>query len=123
VTETDLGLGNGRALHVYDTGAGGADGRLAVFWHRGTPNIGTPPEPLFVAASRLGIRWVSYDRPGYGRSTPHPGRDIASAAAHVSAIADALGIDRGGRSPWALCVSYVRHTTKPPCLYIRRLSA
>jgi pimeloyl-ACP methyl ester carboxylesterase len=70
VTETDLGLGNGRALHVYDTGAGGADGRLAVFWHRGTPNIGTPPEPLFVAASRLGIRWVSYDRPGYGRSTP-----------------------------------------------------
>jgi pimeloyl-ACP methyl ester carboxylesterase len=37
---------------------------------------------------------VSYDRPGYGGSTPHPGRDVASAAADVSSIADALGISR-----------------------------
>ena len=72
VTETDLGLGDGRTLHVYDTGADGADGRLAVFWHHGTPNIGAPPGPLFAAAVRLGIRWVSYDRPGYGGSTPLP---------------------------------------------------
>jgi pimeloyl-ACP methyl ester carboxylesterase len=35
--------------------------------------------PFFPAAERLGIRWVSYDRPGHGGSTPHPGRDIASA--------------------------------------------
>ena len=39
-----------------------------------------------------GIRWVSYDRPGYGGSTPHPGRDVASAAADVASVADALGI-------------------------------
>jgi pimeloyl-ACP methyl ester carboxylesterase len=94
VTETDLVLSDGRTLHVYDTGADGADGRLAVFWHHGTPNIGAPPEPLFAAATRLGIRWVSYDRPGYGGSTPYRGRDVASAAAYVSSIADALGIDR-----------------------------
>ena len=69
--ETDLDLGGGRTLHAYDTGADDADGaRLAVFWHHGTPNIGAPPEPLFAAAARLGIRWVSYDRPGYGGSTP-----------------------------------------------------
>jgi pimeloyl-ACP methyl ester carboxylesterase len=91
VKETDLRLAHGRTLHVYDTGA---DGRLAVFWHHGTPNIGAPPEPLFAAAEELGIRWVSYDRPGYGGSTPWRGRDVASAAAHVSGIADALGIDR-----------------------------
>ena len=91
VTETDLGLGNGRTLHVYDTGA---DGQLAVFWHHGSPNIGAPPKPLFAAADELGIRWVSYDRPGYGGSTPHRDRDVASAAADVSAVADALGIDR-----------------------------
>ena len=94
--ETDLGLGDGRTLHVYDTGAdnraGHSDGRLAVVWHHGTPNIGAPPEPLFPAAARLGMRWVSYDRPGYGGSTPYPGRDVASAAADVSSIADALGI-------------------------------
>ena len=92
VTQTDLDLGDGRKLHVYDTNAGDADGRLAVFWHHGTPNIGAPPEPLFGAAARLGLRWVSYDRPGYGGSTPLPGRDVASAAACVSSIADALGL-------------------------------
>ena len=94
VTETDLELSNGRTLHVYDTGADDADGRFAVFWHHGTPNIGAPPEPLFPAAAQLGIRWVSYDRPGYGGSTPHLGRDLASAAAYVSSVADALGIDQ-----------------------------
>jgi len=35
---------------------------------------------------------VSHDRPGYGGSTPRPGRDVASAASDVAAIADALGI-------------------------------
>jgi pimeloyl-ACP methyl ester carboxylesterase len=94
VTQTDLELGDGRTLHVYDTGADDADGRLAVFWHHGTPNIGAPPEPLFAAAARLGIRWVSYDRPGYGGSSPYRDRDVASAADYVSCVADALGIDR-----------------------------
>jgi pimeloyl-ACP methyl ester carboxylesterase len=94
VTETDLELADGRTLHAYDTGADGAAGRLAVFWHHGSPNIGAPPEPLFAAADRLGIRWVSYDRPGYGGSTPRPDRDVASAAGYASAVADTLGIDR-----------------------------
>jgi pimeloyl-ACP methyl ester carboxylesterase len=94
VTEVELELGDGRTLHVYDTGAYGTDSRLAVFWHHGTPNIGAPPEPLFADAVRLRIRWVSYDRPGYGGSTSYPGRDVASAAADVATVADALGIDR-----------------------------
>ena len=94
MTQTDLELGDGRTLHVYDTGADDADGRLAVFWHHGTPNIGAPPEPLFAAAARLGIRWVSYDRPGYGGSSPYRNRDVASAADYVSCVADVLGIDR-----------------------------
>ncbi|MBA2512230.1 MAG: alpha/beta hydrolase [Rubrobacteraceae bacterium] len=94
MTETDLELGDGRTLHAYDAGADGADRRLAVFWHHGSPNIGAPPEPLFPAADRLGIRWVSYDRPGYGGSTPRPNRDVASAADDASAVADALGIDQ-----------------------------
>ncbi|MFD0419642.1 alpha/beta fold hydrolase [Streptomyces sp. NPDC127108] len=110
VTETDLRLSDGRRLHVYDTGgdaghdsgygagsgtgAGAGDPRLTVLWHHGTPNIGAPPAPLFPAASRLGIRWVSYDRPGYGGSSPDPGRSLATAAADAVAVADALGIDR-----------------------------
>jgi pimeloyl-ACP methyl ester carboxylesterase len=67
-----------------------------VFWHHGTPNLGAPPQPLFAAAARLGIRWVSFDRPGYGRSTPRPGRDLAATAEDVAAVADALAIDRFG---------------------------
>ncbi len=94
VTEIDLDLGGGRTLHVYDAPADGADDQLAVFWHHGTPNVGAPPEPLFPAAAQLGIRWVSYDRPGYGGSTPRPGRDVASAAADAARVADALGIGR-----------------------------
>jgi pimeloyl-ACP methyl ester carboxylesterase len=93
VDETDLQLPDGRTLHVYDTG--GRD-RLAVFWHHGTPNIGAPPRPLFAAADRLGVRWLGYDRPGYGGSTPDPGRTTASAAADVAAVADALGVQRFG---------------------------
>jgi pimeloyl-ACP methyl ester carboxylesterase len=92
VTETDLDLGGGRTLHVYDTRAGGES--LTVFWHHGTPNTGAPPGPLLAASAERGIRWVSHDRPGYGGSTPQPGRDVASAAADVASIADALGIGR-----------------------------
>lgn len=92
VTETDLALSGGRTLHVYDTDGSGA--RLVVFWHHGTPNMGAPPEPLMAASGRLGIRWVSHDRPGYGSSTARPGRDLASAATDVAAVADALGVER-----------------------------
>ncbi|MGH3759243.1 alpha/beta fold hydrolase [Actinophytocola sp.] len=90
MTEFDLALADGRTLHVYDTGPAG---ELVVYWHHGTPNIGTPPEPL-VTDAELGIRWVSHDRPGYGGSTPLPGRSVGSAATDVASVADALGIDR-----------------------------
>ncbi|WP_409492881.1 alpha/beta fold hydrolase [Amycolatopsis sp. cmx-11-12] len=94
VTETDLALNDGRTLHVYDTGPGDTETRLLVFWHHGTPNVGAPPEPLLAAAAERGVRWVSHDRPGYGGSTPHPGRAISSVAADVAAIADALGVEK-----------------------------
>jgi pimeloyl-ACP methyl ester carboxylesterase len=94
VRELDLALADGRTLHAYDTGTGERADGLTVVWHHGTPNIGLPPEPLFATSDRLGIRWVAYDRPGYGGSSRRPGRDLASAAADTSAVADALRIDR-----------------------------
>ncbi|MBB6627849.1 alpha/beta hydrolase [Nocardioides sp. KIGAM211] len=93
MTETDVTLPDGRVLHAYDTGAR-EDGLLPVLWLHGTPNVGTPPRPLFADARRLGLRWLGYDRPGYGGSTPAPGRSIASAADDVAAVLDALGVDR-----------------------------
>ncbi|GAA0240465.1 hypothetical protein GCM10010492_44510 [Saccharothrix mutabilis subsp. mutabilis] len=81
---------DGRTIHAHDTGTGG----FPAFWLHGTPNTGAPPEPLFADADRLGLRWVSYDRPGHGGSTRTPGRDVASAARDVAAVADALDLDR-----------------------------
>ena len=100
VTESEVDLRDGHVLHVYDTGDPGTPGTpgtpegepLVVVWHHGTPNIGAPPRPLFAAAARLGIRWVSYDRPGYGGSTARPDRSVASAARDVAAVVDHLGV-------------------------------
>jgi pimeloyl-ACP methyl ester carboxylesterase len=101
VTEADVRLADGRVLHAYDTRADRTAGRpgapgpaVPVFWLHGSPNVGSPPEPLFAAAATNGLCWVSYDRPGYGGSGPDGGRRVASAAADVAAIADALGIGR-----------------------------
>ncbi|WP_309572616.1 alpha/beta hydrolase [Deinococcus sp.] len=87
ITELNLVLPDGSTLRFYD--AGPAD-HFPVIWHHGTPNIGSPPEPLFRAAARLGLRLIGYDRPGYGGSTPRPDRPVASAAHDVAAIVDAL---------------------------------
>ena len=50
VEKSTLTLADGRLLHVYDAGPTGRDDELVVCWHHGTPNIGTPPEPLFAAS-------------------------------------------------------------------------
>ncbi len=86
--EIDLDTADGRRLHAYSQG----EGPRTVMWHHGTPNVGTPPAPLFETAARLGLRFLGYDRPGYGGSTARPGRDIASAAGDAAAVADAFGV-------------------------------
>ncbi|MDQ6885300.1 MAG: alpha/beta hydrolase [Candidatus Dormibacteraeota bacterium] len=83
-----------------------ADGRTLLVEEGGDPHgrpilvlAGTPnSRHLFGAhlalAASQGIRLIGYDRPGYGGSTPMPGRNIADAASDVRTIADALKIDR-----------------------------
>jgi pimeloyl-ACP methyl ester carboxylesterase len=107
VSEINVRVDENRVLHAYTHGAG----RTAVMWFHGTPNIGTPPAPLFADADRLGVRFAGYDRPGYGGSTARPDRDVASAAADAAAVADALGLDRfavfghSGGGPHALATA------------------
>jgi pimeloyl-ACP methyl ester carboxylesterase len=90
-TELDVPSGDGRTLHVHDTG-GDADRTLV--WHHGSPQTGALLDPVVAACAARGTRLVSYGRPSYGGSSPRPGRDVASAAVDVAAIADALGIGR-----------------------------
>jgi pimeloyl-ACP methyl ester carboxylesterase len=92
-SQQDLRLADGRTLRTYDSENGDGEA-FTVVWHHGSPQTGAPLEPLLAAAAQRGIRLVSYGRPSYGGSSPLPGRDVASAAADVAQIADALGIAR-----------------------------
>src|SRR5436305_12774102 len=65
-----------------------------IFSLHGTPGSRLsrhPDEDVYVQA---GVRAITYDRPGYGASTRHPGRRVADAADDGGAIAAALGLGR-----------------------------
>jgi pimeloyl-ACP methyl ester carboxylesterase len=89
VEEHPLTFG-GRRVRWYS--AGPADAALTVMWHHGTPNTGEPPEPLFEASAARGIRWLGFDRAGYGESEREQGRSIADAARVALAVADDAGV-------------------------------
>jgi pimeloyl-ACP methyl ester carboxylesterase len=72
---------------------GDPDG-FPVFWLHGTPGSRLGRHPDEDVYRRAGVRAITYDRPGYGASTRHPGRRVADAAGDVAAIADALGVSR-----------------------------
>ena len=78
---------DGAALEVLSDES---DNEPLVF-HWGTPCAAVWFDPLVSAASRAGLRLVTYSRPGYAGSTSRPGRSVADAAADVTAILDALG--------------------------------
>jgi pimeloyl-ACP methyl ester carboxylesterase len=82
---------DGRTLAVEDTGD--PAGR-PVLVHMGTPNSRLLFAPIVTDAVDRGIRLICYDRPGYGGSSPQPGRKVADCAADVRAICAALGIDQ-----------------------------
>ena len=82
---------DGRTLMVE---VGGDPDGLAVLAHNGTPNTRHLYGPWLEDAAQHGIRLMSYDRPGYGGSTPQPGRTVADCAADVRSIAEALGVER-----------------------------
>jgi pimeloyl-ACP methyl ester carboxylesterase len=87
----DVTAPDGRTLRVVEAGA--ADGPTLLV-HHGTPSAGSFYRPEVESAERLGARLVAYDRPGYGCSTPSPGRSVADAAGDVAAILDDLGVER-----------------------------
>ena len=92
VLTQDLQLADGRMLRVHDTGAGAVPDALTLVWHHGSPQTGALLEPLVSAAAARGVRLLAYGRPSYGGSSPHPGRDVASAAGDVQQVVDALGV-------------------------------
>ncbi|WP_329133306.1 alpha/beta hydrolase [Streptomyces sp. NBC_01476] len=86
-----LHLADGRTLEYLV--AGPADG-IPLVLHNGTPSGAKFFEPMVATAARHGLRVVVHSRPGYGDSSPRPGRTVASVAADVTAVLDELGADR-----------------------------
>jgi pimeloyl-ACP methyl ester carboxylesterase len=66
-----------------------------VIWFPGMP-IGALKDyyPRHIVLQRIGARIIGLSRPGYGASTPEPGRMVRDAARWVEETADALGIDK-----------------------------
>ncbi len=100
-----ISAGSGRELCVEM--AGEPDGK-PILVHAGSPNSRHLYGEWIADAEKKGIRLISYDRPGYGGSTAHPGHTVASGAQDVRAVAEALGHDRlgiwgiSGGGPYAL---------------------
>jgi pimeloyl-ACP methyl ester carboxylesterase len=105
VREGTVTTPDGRTLAYSERGA--EDG-LPVFGLHGTPGSRFARHSDPELYERHGVRWITYDRPGYGLSDPLVGRSVADAPADIAAIADGLGLDRfavvggSGGAPHAL---------------------
>jgi pimeloyl-ACP methyl ester carboxylesterase len=84
-------LADGRTVGYADHGDPDA---TPVLWCHGGPGSRLEPAHLVDDACAAGLRIVGIDRPGYGLSTPQPGRTIAGWVPEALAVADRLGIDR-----------------------------
>jgi pimeloyl-ACP methyl ester carboxylesterase len=72
----------------------GAQHGAPVFLLHGTPGSRRGPKPRDRVLYNMGVQLISYDRPGYGRSTRVPGRRVADAARDIEIIADRLDLNR-----------------------------
>lgn len=83
-------LPDGRELGYADFAP---DASHAVLWCHGGPGSRLEANAFAADAGARGLRIVGIDRPGYGLSTPRPGRSIEACVPDVIAVADHLGID------------------------------
>lgn len=80
---------------------------------QGTPSSRIARDPDHSTQERLGVRYLTADRPGYGGSTRKPGRGIADLADDYAQLLDFHGLDRvavtgrSGGGPHALALAAV----------------
>jgi pimeloyl-ACP methyl ester carboxylesterase len=86
-----IDLPDSRRLAYVETGD--SAGR-PVFAFHGLPGSRFQQHPDSAVAAARGARVIHLDRPGFGLSSPHPVRTLASWAADVAAAADGLGLGR-----------------------------
>jgi pimeloyl-ACP methyl ester carboxylesterase len=90
-TSRTISAMDGRKLRIIEAGQ---DAGVPVLVHNGTPGSRLLYDPWVKDAAARGIHLISYERPGYGGSTPQPGRTVASAAEDVATIAKELSLSQ-----------------------------
>jgi pimeloyl-ACP methyl ester carboxylesterase len=118
--EGTITVKDGRSVGFADFGT--AD-QTAVLWCHGGPGCRLEPESVASSAREAGLRLIGIDRPGYGTSTPQPGRSIGGWVSDAIAVLDHLAIDRfvsvgvstGGAYALALAASSNRVIASVAC--------
>jgi pimeloyl-ACP methyl ester carboxylesterase len=101
-------LPNGQVVGVYEYGD--PSGRPVMVFH-GTPACGAGFDWADAPARERGLRLIAPDRPGVGVSTPLDGWRVADWPPIVTALADAVGVDRfavwgySGGGPYAVATA------------------
>lgn len=72
----------------------GAQAGRTVFYCHGLPGSRIEAAGLLSMALRLDIRIIGVDRPGYGLSSPQPGRTLLDYPKDIERLAEFLGVDR-----------------------------
>jgi pimeloyl-ACP methyl ester carboxylesterase len=90
VIDATMTLPDGRTLAYTELGTAGP---VACYFH-GAPGSRFELAALDDAFAAIGVRVITADRPGYGGSSPLPGRTTAAWAGDVAALADHLGVER-----------------------------
>jgi pimeloyl-ACP methyl ester carboxylesterase len=118
-TESSLGSGNSdaRVLRLTDGRAlgyaeqGDPTGTPVLFFH-GIPGSRLSRHPNGSIARRLGVRLITFDRPGIGLSTPQRKRRMLDWPRDIEEFADARGLDRFAVIAWSAGGPYALATAR-----------
>jgi pimeloyl-ACP methyl ester carboxylesterase len=109
---TTLLLPDGDTLAYVETGDSSG---LPVLVFHGLPGSRLQRHPDETIARAAGLRLIHFDRPGYGLSSPRPGRTLSDWPRTIAAAADAIGLAEfaiagisGGGPYAAACVTSLR---------------
>ena len=99
----------GRSVEIHRIGRSEARGGTPILFFGGTPNsrLLTAPDG---AANDHGVDLISFDRPGYGRSTAVTSMTWSDAGDTGAAVVDALGIETCGVIGWTGGAGHAVHT-------------
>jgi pimeloyl-ACP methyl ester carboxylesterase len=98
--DRDVRLRDGRTLAYSEWGD--PAGRPVLFFH-GTPGsrLLSPDALVPGTSASVGVRLITIDRPGFGRSDPQPGRTLLDWADDVTELAEALDLKRFAVVGWS----------------------